>query len=290
MTYRQRIFCYSILFFIVCSSVFFPSSAYCADDPLVMGIFPRRSAKATLKFFTPLAKYLSEQLKRKVVLETTKDFPSFWKNVANGRYDIVHYNQLQYIQSHKQFGYDVIAKNEEFGKSTLAGALVARKDSGINNLSDLKGKKIVFGGSKKAMIAYIATTALLRRAGLNDGDYVEEFAKNPPNATFSAYYRQAAAGGTGDIGLSVAIVKSRINVEDMKFLATGEALPHLPWAVKAGISPQLRQEIQRALLGINSGEEGKAILKDAAMTGIHAAVDKDYDVCRRLIQEVLGSQ
>jgi phosphonate transport system substrate-binding protein len=290
MTYRQRLFSYSILFFLTCSSVFFPGNAYCADDPLVMGIFPRRSAKATLKFFTPFAKYLSEQLKRKVVLETTKDFQSFWENVAKGRYDIVHYNQLHYIQSHKQFGYDVIAKNEEFGKSTLAGALVVRKDSGINKLSDLKGKKIVFGGGKKAMVAYIAATALLRRAGLNDRDYVEEFAKNPPNATFSAYYRQAAAGGTGDIGLSVPIVKNRINVDDMKFLAIGEALPHLPWAVKDGTSPQLRQNIQHALLNLNNSKEGKAMLKNAAMTGISAAVDKDFDICRHLIQEVLGSQ
>ena len=58
------------------------------DHPLIMGIFPRRHAKATIKAYTPLAKYLSKKLKREVEIETTYNFASFWKGVKEKKYDI----------------------------------------------------------------------------------------------------------------------------------------------------------------------------------------------------------
>ena len=69
-----------------------------AEDPLIIGIFPRNKATETTTMYTPLANYLSERLGRKVVLVTSKDFDSFWKAVMERRYDIVHYNQYHYIQ------------------------------------------------------------------------------------------------------------------------------------------------------------------------------------------------
>ena len=201
------------------------------DNTLHMGIFPRRGAAMTQKMFTPLSEGLSQALGRKVVLDTTHDFASFWQRVNQQRYDIVHYNQYHYVRSHKDLGYQVIAHNVEFGHSRIAGAILVRKDSEVHSLQDLKGKKIAFGGGRKAMQAYIATTYLLREAGLNKGDYFEQFALNPPKACIATYYHQAAAAGAGDYVLELPVVKKEIDVDEMRYLAVGEKLPHLPWAV-----------------------------------------------------------
>ncbi|MBI3775154.1 MAG: PhnD/SsuA/transferrin family substrate-binding protein, partial [Gammaproteobacteria bacterium] len=177
------------------------TQATAADEPLVLGIFPRVAATVVHDSFDPLAKYLSAELHRDVKIETTKDQNTFSETVAAKRYDIVHFNQLNYVESHQSAGYDVVAINEEFGKGTVAGALVVRKDSGIKNISDLRGKTIVFGGGPKAMVAYIANVVLLQKAGLKRGDYKEEFAKSPVNAMTAVFHKQAIAGGAGDIGL-----------------------------------------------------------------------------------------
>ena len=50
-----------------------------AEQPLIMGIFPRHKAADTTTMYTPLAEHLSERLGRKVVLVTSKDFDAFWK-------------------------------------------------------------------------------------------------------------------------------------------------------------------------------------------------------------------
>ena len=182
-----------------------------AEPELRMGIFPRRNADTTLSMFKPMAEALSEALNRKVVLETTYDFASFWSNVANNSYDIVHYNQYHYIKSHHDYGYRVIAKNVEFGHEKIAGSILVRKDSNIESLQDLKGKRIIFGGGHKAMMAYIVPTYLLRQAGLKEGDYFEKFALNPPKAVIATYFKQATAAGAGSYTLELPLVKKEID-------------------------------------------------------------------------------
>jgi len=257
-----------------------------AKNELVMGIFPRRNAKITIKLFKPMAKYLETQLGHKIRLVTSKNFETFWQGIENQQYDIVHYNQYHYVVSHSRQGYQVILKNNEFGESTIAGSLIVRADSGINHVQDLKGKKIVFGGGPKAMQSYIVTTFLLRNGGLNPGDYQEEFAKNPPNAIFSSYHKQSDAAGAGDKVLKLGMVKKRIDVNQMKYLIRGEQLPHLPWAVKQGMEPKLIQQVQKLMSNLDQSEEGKNVLKSAHLTGIELANDSEYDKHREIIHSV----
>jgi phosphonate transport system substrate-binding protein len=107
-------------------------------EHLTLGVFPRRNPAMTDTMFSPLAKALGEALGCQVVLRTASDFAHFWHGVKSQSYDIVHYNQYHYIES--AAAYQVIAHNEEFGSGTLAGAIYARRDSGISNLSQLAGK------------------------------------------------------------------------------------------------------------------------------------------------------
>jgi len=265
---------------------------YCASSSaageLVIGVFPRVDAVETNRMFQPLARHLSEILGQPVVLETSKDFESFLNGVAQKRYDLVHFNQYHYIKSHKDQGYQVILKNIEQGKDTLGAAIVVRADSNLRSVSDLKGKKVVFGGDRSAMQAYVSTTYLLRKGGLKKGDYVEEFSKNPPNAVMATFFKQADAAGAGDHVLQIPTLAKQINIQQMRYLVTGDSLPHLPWAVKGDMPRELRTRIQQVMAGLNKTEEGKALLKRTTYDGFSAATDADYDKHRDIVKEVLG--
>ncbi len=279
------------LSFILPAPIIFAAEPAAAHQPaLTMGIFPRRNAQVTMHLFRPLAHYLSEQLGREVRLVTAKNFTSFWQDVEAQKYDLVHYNQYHYIVSRQKYGYQVILKNEEFGEATIAGALLVRKDSGIQSMADLKGKKIVFGGGPKAMQSYIVATYLLRQAGLQVGDYEEEFAKNPPNAILSAFYGQAAAAGAGDKVLRLKVVQQHIDTEQMTFLARSEQLVHLPWAVKADLDTTVVEQIQSLLSQLKQTEAGRALLKQARLSGLVRATDAEYNTHRDIIKAVYGEQ
>jgi len=259
---------------------------HAADDPLIMGIFPRNRATETTTMYTPLANYLSERLGRKVILVTSKDFDSFWKAVTERRYDIVHYNQYHYILSAQS--YRVIGHNREFGKDAVAGALYVRKDAGITEVSQLRGRTIVFGGGKDAMLSYIAPRFLLMQAGLKEGDFKSEFAVNPPNALLALYHKQADAAGGGDILIDLPVVKNAINTQELRLLAATEPLLFLPWAVKRTMPAKLGESIQSILVDLGHSDTGKNVLKAAMTTGIGKAGVRDYDPHRKMTTAVFG--
>lgn len=265
-------------------------SALAEEDALVVGVFPRRSAEATVRMFTPLTDYLSAALKRPVKLETARNFDAFWDGVKAQRYDIVHFNQFHYLQAHDRHGYDVFACNNEFGRDSLAGAIYVRKDSGITDVAHLKGKKIVFGGGKDAMMSYIVPRYLLQEAGLKPGDYTEEFAVNPPNAVVAVFFGQTDASGAGDVVIDLPHVRKRIKTDEVAILARSEQIFHLPWVYKPDLSAGVRERLPKLFTALNETDKGKAILKSAGMTGISAASDQDYDPHRRIVEAVFGTQ
>ena len=288
LDYRSRIWGRIIpLLWLVATAAIAPV-IHAAEDLLTLGIFPRNKATDTTTMYTPLANYLSERLGRQVVLVTSKDFDSFWRAVTERRYDIVHYNQYQYTVSAQS--YRVIAHNQEFGKNAVAGALFVRKDSGITEVSQLRGRTIIFGGGKDAMMSYIAPRFLLMQAGLKEKDFRTEFAVNPPNALLALYNKQADAAGGGDILIDLPVVKNAINDQELTLLAVTEPLLFLPWAVKRTMPPELRESIQSILVDLESSDAGKKVLKAARTTGIKKASDKDYDPHRRMTNAVFGTE
>ncbi|MEI7465741.1 MAG: PhnD/SsuA/transferrin family substrate-binding protein [Burkholderiales bacterium] len=283
---RRRVLTRALPFVCLAGSALVVPALQAAEEPLVMGIFPRNKPAETTTMYTPLAHLLSERLGRKVILATARDFESFSRSVQEGRYDIVFYNQFQYIQSSRS--YVVIAHNEEFGRSAVAGALYVRKDSGITQVSQLRGRTIIFGGGRDAMLSYIAPRFLLMQAGLNEEDFKSEFAVNPPNAVVALSLKQADAAGGGDILIDLTAVKKTINTDDIRILASTEPLLFLPWAVKRTMPAKLRSAIQSVMVDLDGSEAGLAVLKSALTTGIRKAQEKDYDPHRRMINAVFG--
>lgn len=282
---RKNWLLWAALFGLIAMAAVAPA-AHAAEEPIVLGIFPRYKATETTTMYTPLSNYLSERLGRKVVLVTSKDFDSFWKELMERRYDIVHFNQNHYARSAHL--YRVIAHSQEFGRSAVAGALFVRKDSGITNLSQLRGRTIIFGGGKDAMMSYVAPRFLLMQAGLDEDDFKSEFAVNPPNALLALYSKQADAAGGGDILIDLPVVKNAINTQELVTLAVTEPLLFLPWAVKRTMPTKLAESIQAILVSLDTADAGKNVLKSARTTGLEKAADKDYDPHRKMMHAVFG--
>ncbi len=261
--------------------------AHASEPPLVMGVFPRFSASETTTRYAPLAEYLSERLRRRVVLVTSKDLESFWRGVEMERYDIVQYNQFHYIRSAKK--YQVIAHNREFGKSTISGVLYVRKDSNITSLTQLRGRTVLFGGSEDAMIGYIAPMYMLLQAGLKKEEFTSLFAVNPMNSVIGVYRKQADAAGSGDGVVEQPALRDAIRTDELAVLAMSEKLLHLPWAVRRTMPAKLRETVQSLLTGLERDEAGRKALQAAVLSGIGKAEDKDYDPHRKMVRAVMGA-
>lgn len=280
----MRVACLATVFILASAA----PAASADGGPLVLGVFPRHKATETTTMYTPLAEHLTRHLGRKVTLVTSKDFESFWTGVSARRYDIVHYNQYHYVRSAQD--YTVVAHAEEFGKDAVAGALFVRKDSGITRLEELRGRTIVFGGGRDAMLSYIAPMFLLMQAGLNEADFRSEFAVNPPNTLLALYHRQADAAGGGDILIDLPPVKNAIDAGELKVLAATEPLLFLPWAVKRTLPAKTREAIRSILVELDRDAAGRGVLKAARTTRLRKAQDRDYNPHRKMIDAVFSKE
>lgn len=279
----------NILYLLLILLLFEPGSVS-ADDEVSMGVFPRRNAIETINMFTPLVDSLSAVLEKKVSLVISKDFQSFWKDVLDEKYDIVHFNQYHYIKSHALRGYEVILKNEELGNSSIASVIVVGSESNIDKIEHLKGKKIMFGGGRDAMMSYIVPTMLLKKGGLSKTDYEEVFAKDPPNALLSTYFNRAHAAGIGSVVIDLPKIRRNIPRKDIRLIAKSIELTHLPWAVSKGMDERTKFKIQSFMSSLSESNEGKKILGKAGLTNLYKATDKDYNLHREIVFDVLGEK
>ena len=255
-------------------------------DPLMIGIFPRRDAVTTAKLFRPLSEYLEKRLGVPVEFELSPNFDTFLTRLEERRYDLVHLNPYDYVSVHDRLKYDALVQNEEFGEKTIKGAIYVHHDSGITQLQQLRGKKILFGGGPRAMMSYIVPTYLLRQAGLRKGDYQESYAINPPNAVLAVYLRQADAAGAGEVVRRLPVVTSKIDVGKLDVIAQSEPLPHLPWAVKREMPEALKDRIRELLVALKDSEQGRNILKQASLSAFNPVQDSDYDRHRKIIESI----
>lgn len=258
---------------VLCLALAAPAAEACQ---LILGIFPRWTATETFTRFQPLARALGAEIACDIKLETTKDFAAFGRAVADGRYDIVHYNPIQHWRAHRRFGYRAILMNEEDGERHLTGLIAVRKQSTVQHLAELRGKTIVFGGDRDAMVTYVATTALLRAAGLKAGDYHEEFAVHPSQAILGLQHGRGDAATASAVFLSVPGLVPGFDRTAVRVIARTPPLPQLAWAVRRDLSASLAGRAQTFLAGLSATASGRAVLAQAKLTGLRSAGDAEF--------------
>lgn len=254
-------------------------------DALSVGIFPRRDAATTRSMFTPLMEQLGRELALEVRLEVAPDFDAFWSRLQEKQYDLVHFNQYHYLRAHQRFGYRAILMNEELGRAEIRSVIWVRSDGDVHRPADLKGKKIVFGGGRHAMVSHIMAMDLLRQHGLAEDDYLALYARNPVSAMRSLYYRQGVAAGAGD--MLPLLFRDSVRLDAFKSLLKSQPVAHLPWAVNRQLPDDLMEEIKRSLIGLKQSRTGRRLLSNAGLSGFVVAKDTDYDPHRRIVARIL---
>lgn len=247
-----------------------------AKEPaLHFGVFPRWNAQTMVRDFTPLARALEKALGREVRIETDKDFDSFMRRVYAGEFDLVHLNQLQYLQAHERADYRAIAKLCSAKVCTISALIVTRQDSGLTSLAQLRGKTIAFG-DPNAMVSHLLARSLLRDAGLRDGDYQAVFTRNPPNALLAVYNGAAAAAGVGSPVFEQPEIVKHVDRQRIRVLAESTPIPSLPFAVRGDLDAKLVMRIRAALLAVTQQPNGLELLRHIGATRLVDAENAEY--------------
>lgn len=251
------------------------------------------SEQDTLRRFRPLTAYLSQKLG--VKLEAVAiDTVDYLKHVDELHF--THTNSLLYINMHRFHGVEIVAaERSEPGKLRAAGAVVALKKRGFKTLTDLAGKKMVFGPSL-GPISYMTQMDLLQKAGVDPDDDLAFY--SIPSGSFKhekvvygVLFEKYDAGAVPLRDLNRMVASGKIQRDDFQVLATGEPILYCNFASTQKVDDALAKRFQSALVGVNHESTAKVdgetvkVLARAEIDGFEVVKDAAFkpvrDMARR---------
>ncbi len=258
--------------------------------PIKIGYMICDSLELSNERFAPFNAYIEEKTGRKVemVLKNTFEFEAL---IKNKEIDFFHVNSIIAVLLKEKYKADLLAIDIRGRNGYKAsGTIIARKDSGIKTIDDMRGKSMVFGPAL-APFGYMAQYALLLKNGFD------------PETDFSRYIIPAGSAkhdkviygvefGKYDVGAAPRIDLDRmvdagiINMDDYNIIAESEPMPYCTIGARAEVDPVLKQQIKEITLNLKQDEsvsvdgEVLKVLKRMLIDGFEPVVDSEYDPIR----------
>ncbi len=246
------------------------------------GILPRLSAVELYDMFNPLALYLSRETGEKVSLVIPRNFDAFKAAVRAGQIDAGFANPLIYIQLKKDLLLEPLAlASEPKAGSRFRGVIIARKDSAIRSIGDLKGKRLIFV-EKSSAAGYIFQMMTLSATGLNvKQDFIMlPFAKKHDVVVQAVFNGAADAGGLREDDLEKQ--KGSLDLSQLRIVAYTDYYPNWPLFAAPTLRREFSAKLRTALLKLKPGStRARRILRPAQLMGFVSVSDSDYDGLRR---------
>jgi phosphonate transport system substrate-binding protein len=247
-----------------------------------LGLLPRLSATEMTAMFNPLADYLSKATGEKVSLVVPKDFNAFKEMVESGQVDMGFANPIVYVQlKHGDPSLNPLGLASEKAGTKFRGIIIARKDSGIENLMGLKGKKLIFVEQDSAG-GHIFQMLTLSKAGLDvKKDFVKlPFAKKHTNVAMAVFNKAADAGGIREDDLDK--MKDAVDLAQIKVVAYTDYYPNWPLFSTKKMNKTAAEKVKSALLLLKpNSPDAQQVAGPAKITGFTPVTDKDYDLLRQ---------
>ncbi|MDA8422423.1 MAG: phosphate/phosphite/phosphonate ABC transporter substrate-binding protein [Nitrospiraceae bacterium] len=252
-----------------------------ASAEIRFGTLPRLSAAELQTMYAPLAGYLAKETGEKVSIVVPKTFDDFKRAVKAGKIDIGFANPLVYVQVKEKVDVEPLALSSDVTSGTrLRGIIIVRKDSGINSLQDLRGKKISFM-AKDSPAAYLFQVLLLSKAGLEiHKDFtVLPFAKRHDKIIKEVLDKTADAGAVREDEFEK--MKDSADFSQLRIIGYTDYLPNWPAFATPKLNKATANKVRAALLKLKPNDpQNEKILGLARLTGFIPVADKEYDGLR----------
>lgn len=248
------------------------SAEHRVNNVLFFGVVPQQASEKLAKQWIPLANYLSEETGLRIEFSTAPDIPEFERRLADGEYDLAYMNPYHFTVFNEDPGYKAVVRQRDHA---IRGIMVVPADSKFETLADLKGLSLAFPAPR----AFAAT--LITRSFLDETapGYQTTFV-NSHDSVYRSVAKGLFAAGGGIVRTFNEVdpqIQSQLNILWHSPGYTGHAI-----AAHPTISASVREKVQKALIGIETVEEGRRILEGLGMKGFQNAKDEDWDDVRDL--------
>ena len=244
-----------------------------------LGLIPEQDLFSQKERYRPLAEYLSNKAGINVELKILSRYGNIIQNFIDGELDGAFFGSFTGALAIKTIGVEPIARPVWLdGNSTYYGMIFTRKDSGIKDAADMKGKRFAFV-DKATTAGWLLPLNYFYEIGIEDHTvwFGETYFAGTHEDTILD-----VLNGNADIGAAKNTVFYRIAATDKRLLDELQILvesPKVPansLAVRHDIAPALKVKLRNILLEMDHNKEGKEVLSKFGAQKFIETTEKDY--------------
>lgn len=254
-----------------------------AKPSLILGVQPYLPVEEIQQRFAPLADYLGRQLGRPVEVRVGESYEDHIAAIGQDRLDIAFLGPTVYVKLVARYGpKPLLARFEVNGQPDLRGVIAVRRDSPLQRLEDLKGRRFAFGEPDSTM-GYVMPRFALGRAGVPLSSLAHHgFLHSHKNVAL------ALLVGDYDAGALKREVFDEFAPQGLRVLAELPTSPDHLFVTSNKLPPADVEQLRRALLQLHAQPGGHEILDKLhkGMTALIPAEDAQYDGVRQVLKAV----
>ena len=204
-----------------------------------------------------MKEYLDDRgLRTEYVLYSS--YPALVEALVAGHIDIAWNTPLAYLQARERLGGQCLVLGMRDSDLSFTTVFIARTDSPIHSLSDLKGKRFALA-SRDSSHAAILPVHFLRQGGLDPEKdlklvrYDTDIGKHGDTGTSEQDVVRAVTEGSADAGAigkatwDASVTGGSIDPHKLGIFWTSHGYSHCNFTARAGLSPSLAERFTKAI-------------------------------------------
>jgi phosphonate transport system substrate-binding protein len=224
---------------------------------------PEEAATEQVRKFGPIVKYLESKLGMKVEFTPVNDYPAAVEALVNKQVDLVWFGGFTHVQANVRSGGKIIPIAQREEDTKFQSVFIAKTDSGIKSLNDLKGKQVSFGSASSTSGHLMPRSFLLEAKIDPDKDFKRVAYSGAHDATIASVVSGKVDAAALDITVWNKFVKeNKVDTKDTNVFYTTPGYFNYNWSVHADMPAATREKLTKALLDISPSDAlGKEILE-----------------------------
>lgn len=249
----------------------------------VVGIHPLHNPQRLMEIYGPIVEHINHKLpEAHLKLEASRNYEEFEKKLYAGHFAFAMPNPYQTVQSLKH-GYRVFGKMGD--DQNFTGIILVRKDSGIREVSDLKGKAVAYP-AKTALAATMMPQYFLHTHGIDvNRDLENRYVGSQESSILNVYYGHVAAAATWPVPWKTFSTEKPEMASQLVVQWETAPLPNNGWVVRKDIPAPLAEQFSRLLFDLHQSEQGRRMLERLPLSRFEPASDETYRPVRDFLEE-----
>lgn len=252
------------------------------DSDYVVGIHPLHNPQRLIELYGPIIDYINQHAAGvHFRLEASRNYAEFEKKLYAGHFDFAMPNPYQTVVSIK-YGYQVFGKmgdDEDF-----RGIILVRKDSNIEQVSDLKGRAVSYP-AKTALAATMMPQYYLHTHGINvNKDIQNLYVGSQESSILNVLRGHVAAGATWPVPWKAFVIENPAMAEQLEVKWQTEPLQNNGWVVRQNVPQFILEQFKSQLFSLQVSPEGRALLARLPVSRFEPATDDTYQPVQRFLE------